>query len=79
MTKLTDLIDAVGLDNIEVQELDSCATDFVRGRNRNKITFATDQEWDFRNLAGPTEKYGLILWMDREEVEAYRRAINADH
>ena len=63
--KMSELILAVGDDNVAFQNLDHCATDLnYSAKKGTKITFGTDQPV---NLEG-TEKLGLVLWLDRKAV-----------
>lgn len=63
--KLSELIAAVGDDNVMFQNLDS---DIIRLRfanGKNEITFGTHA---MTTLNG-TEKLGLVVWLDRDAVE----------
>lgn len=63
--KLSDLILAVGDDNVVFQNLDQCAFDLNYGaKTGTRVTFGTDVPL---TLEG-TEKLGLVLWFDRRAV-----------
>lgn len=63
--KMSELILAVGDDNVQFQNLDHCASDLnYSAKNGTKITFGTEQPV---NLDG-TVKLGLVLWLDRDAV-----------
>ncbi|QDH34007.1 hypothetical protein [Porphyrobacter sp. YT40] len=66
--KMSELILAIGDDNVEFQNLDSCliAADYHH-RKGTTITFGTDKRLHPTN---GTEKLGLILWLDRDAVKA---------
>lgn len=62
---LSELILAIGDDNVVFQNLDHCASDLnYTAKRGTTITFGTDVPL---NLKG-TEKLGLVLWFDREAV-----------
>lgn len=63
--KMSELILAVGDDNVQFQNLDHCASDLnYSAKKGTKITFGTEQPV---NLNG-TEKLGLVVWLDRKLV-----------
>jgi hypothetical protein len=65
--KISDLILAIGDDNVQFQNLDHCATDLNYSAKRGtKITFGTEQPVDLKGTA----KLGLVLWLDRAAVAA---------
>lgn len=65
--KLSQLILAVGDDNVKFQNLDQCASDLnYSAKSGTKITFGTDVPIDLEGLT----KLGLVLWFDREAVRA---------
>ena len=67
MMKMSELILAIGDDNVQFQNLDHCATDLNYGsKSGSKITFGTEQPL---TLEG-TKKLGLVLWLDREAVKS---------
>lgn len=64
---LSELILAVGDENVKCQNLDQCASDIDYSAKRGtRITFGTDVSV---NLYG-TELLGLVLWFDRDAVKA---------
>ena len=66
--KMSELILAIGDDNVEFQNLDRS---MIRGkfnhRKGSEITFGTVQPLDPRT---GTKKLGLIIWLDREAVQS---------
>lgn len=64
--KMSELILAIGDDNVQFQNLDHSATALNMMGGVTDITFGTDQP---ATLTG-TEKLGLILWLDRDAVKA---------
>lgn len=66
--KMSELILAIGDDNVEFQNLDSCLTaaDYHH-RKGTTITFGTHTRLDPNK---GTEKLGLILWLNRDAVQA---------
>lgn len=63
---LSELIAKYGDDKVSYQKLDDCATKLDMNKNGTRITFVTPERL---NLNG-TEKLGLVLWLDREQVAA---------
>lgn len=67
--KITELIGAVGDENIMVQNLEQCFTEskFNGKKNATFITFGTEETF------GTTKsKVGLVLWMPRDLVKKAR-------
>ncbi len=68
MSKLTtsDLIKAVGDENVKIQNLDVAAIrlDYTR-KSGTKITFGTDQPL----LPTGTKMLGLVVWLPRDAVK----------
>ncbi len=68
---LTQLLGKIGDDNITYQNLDTDFVEFKDGKRGAKITFATGEKIDGARAmlgAGPTQKMGLIIWLDRDHV-----------
>lgn len=64
--KMSELILAIGDDNVEFQNLDHCAESLNMKGAVTKITFGTH-----RSLTpNGTDKLGLVIWLDREAVKA---------
>lgn len=64
--KLSELIAKYGDDNVQFQNLDSCAIDLKYDiKTGTKITFGTNTQI---GLDG-TKELGLIVWLDREKVK----------
>lgn len=65
--KMSELIIAIGDDNVEFQNLDHCAIDLdYTAKSGTKIRFGTHMPL----TPDGTKKLGLILWLDRDLVEA---------
>jgi hypothetical protein len=65
--KMTELLLAIGDDNIEFQNLDQCATDLnYTAKTGTKITFGTQRAI---TLDG-TDRLGLVIWLDRGAVKS---------
>jgi len=65
--KMSELILAVGDDNVQFQNLDQCAIDLNYSEKKGtKITFGTGQPIDLKG----TKMLGLVLWLDRDAVAA---------
>lgn len=65
--KLSELILAIGDDNIIAQNLDKAAITLSWGiKQGTKITFGTD----IPLTPEGTKKLGLVIWLDREAVKA---------
>jgi hypothetical protein len=65
--KMSELILAIGEDNVEFQPLDRCIKSMdYSAKNGTSITFGT--EMDITALQG-TKKLGIVLWLDRGAVE----------
>jgi hypothetical protein len=65
---IKELIEEVGIDNVGVQFLDTCATNFTYSEKRqtSKVTFETDQRFGMNGL----DKLGIVVWLPREEAMA---------
>jgi len=68
--KTSELIAAVGDDKVGVQSLDTCMIDLNWDHKKGtRITFGTDAELVDMGMSG-TKRMGLIVWMDRDAVQA---------
>lgn len=68
---LSELIAAVGDDNVRFQRLDESATELDwNHKSGGRITFATSEVITPKG----TEHFGLVLWLPRD---ALKKAINA--
>ena len=64
---LSELICTVGEDNVQFQNLDTCAISLdYSAKTGTKITFGTEQKL----TPNGTEKLGLVVWLPREAVKA---------
>lgn len=71
---LSDLILAIGDDNVGIQNLDQCATTLnYSARRGTTITFGTDQVL----TPNGTERLGMVIWLPRAKVEALLAAERA--
>lgn len=69
--KMSELILAVGDNNVVFQMLDRDAQTIDKTKHGTKISFYTDAIQAEELLgAGKTEKMGLILWLPRSRVDA---------
>jgi hypothetical protein len=68
--KMSELILAVGDENVVFQNLSNDAYTIDKTKHGTKITFYTDQVQaeEFWNV-GKTKKLGLIVWLPRERVD----------
>ncbi len=65
--KMSELILAIGDDNVEFQNLDHSATDLNWTATRgSRITFVSQQPISPEG----TQKLGLVLWLDRKAVKS---------
>jgi len=64
MMKMSELILAIGDDNVEFQNLDHSATSLNMAGGKTKITFGTTRPI----TPDGTDKLGLVLWLDRKAV-----------
>lgn len=62
--KISELILAIGDDNVQFQNLDHSADTLKLVGGTTKITFGTEEPFSFKG----TERLGLILWLDRQAV-----------
>lgn len=63
---LSELIRRYGDDKVAVQKLDDSATSLNMSEGVTKITFLTEEPLDI----GGTDRLGLIVWMERDRVQA---------
>lgn len=63
---LSELIRLYGDDKVAVQNLDDSATLLNMSNGVTKITFLTEEPLDI----GGTDRLGLIVWMERDRVQA---------
>jgi hypothetical protein len=69
--KLSELILAIGDENIAFQVLLDAAQSVVKTKAGTKITFLTDAIQPEELLHGDKpEKMGLVVWLPRDRVEA---------
>lgn len=67
MSGITELLAAVGDENIKVQYIDECTSKYqYTAKTGNKLTVHTDEELDSRGMA----RFGIILWVDRDKLAA---------
>lgn len=69
--KMSDLILAVGDDNVVFQNLLNDAHAIDKTKQGTKITFYTDAiQAEEMLCGGKTKKIGLVLWLPRDRVDA---------
>lgn len=61
---ISELILAIGDDNVQFQNLDHCAEQLNLVGTTTKITFGTEEPFSFKG----TERLGLVIWLDRQAV-----------
>jgi hypothetical protein len=66
---LPELLERVGVDNINFQLLNASMTNITATKRDSKITFLTDALTP-NNVATGTGPVGLIVWCDRAAWEA---------
>jgi hypothetical protein len=71
---LSELIAAHGNDKVEFQNLDQCADSLNMNGETTTITFGTPQ----RLKPTGTEKLGLVVWLDRERVDAILAGVKGE-
>lgn len=71
MALLHDIIKKIDHDKILVQSLNGSITDLKQSKNGTKITFLSQRTIEeLYSLDGtPSKKIGIVLWLDREDVE----------
>ena len=61
---ISELLAAIGNDNVQWQSLDQCADALTMNGDTTRITFGTEQRL---TLSG-TERYGMVIWLDRQAI-----------
>ena len=70
MSKLSDVLAAVGNENIKVQYIDECTSKYqYTAKTGNKLTVHTAEEFDSRGMV----RFGIVLWIDRDKLAASQR------
>lgn len=64
--KTSELIAAIGDENVTIQFLDSCLIRADMTKKGSKITFGSDVRLQLDKI----EKSGMIVWMDRDQLKA---------
>jgi hypothetical protein len=63
---ILDLIKKVGgVKALGVQFIDQTVINFKRMKDHNRITFVTEEDFGLKG----TEKFGVVIWMDREKAK----------
>jgi hypothetical protein len=65
---ISELVSAIGKENIQYQFLDHSIDKFQRRRQVNEITFVTDQQLD--PSGNRMDRAGIVLWVPRDQFEA---------
>lgn len=68
--KLSELIVAVGDENVTMQNLTNDAHTVDKTKHGTKITFYTDAVHAEEFLGGQPGKIGLVVWLPRDRVNA---------
>jgi hypothetical protein len=78
--KMSELILAVGDENVVFQNLLNDAQTVEKTKHGTKITFYTDSIHAEELLnGGATKKIGLVLWLPRDRVDAAVAKEKAEH
>jgi hypothetical protein len=72
--KMSELILAVGDENVVFQNLDSDAHTIDKTKHGTKITFYTNAIQAEEVLFDKSAKIGLVVWLPRDKVEAAIKA-----
>lgn len=77
--KISELIAAVGDENVRFQNLNNDAWGIDKTSKGTKITFYTDgvQAEEFLAGSGTTKNIGLVVWLPRDKVNAAMEALQA--
>ena len=70
---IIELLTAVGIENVLVQNLIDSATNFHSRKGGTAITFLTDQWTPSDAINDRPRKVGLVIWMPVELVERAER------
>lgn len=71
---LIQLLTDIGDENIKVQYIDECTSQYnYTAKRGNKLTVHTDEEFDSRGM----QRFGIVLWVDREKLKEAQRAVQA--
>lgn len=63
---ITDLLNAIGDENMRVQFIDECTSQYqFTAKNGNKLTVHTDEQF----TANGMEKFGIVIWVDRDKFK----------
>ena len=68
--KMSELILAVGDENVKFQNLLNAAQSVEKTKVGTKITFYTDAIQAEEVLFGPAKMMGLVLWLPKDRVDA---------
>ena len=71
----SDLVKAVGNDNITFQWLHDCLTDVTKTKQGSKVTFCTTGITPREVLTGETRNVCMILWIPKDR---YKEALAED-
>ena len=70
---ILELLTAVGIENVLVQNLINSATNFQARKGGTAITFMTDQITPGEIASDAPRKVGLVIWMPTEKVRQVER------
>lgn len=71
---LIQLLTAIGDESIKVQYIDECTSGMqMTKRQGNKLTVHTDERFTLRGM----DRFGFVLWVDREKLEEAESAAQA--
>ena len=73
---LTDLITAIGDENITVQILSAAVVGSKDKKNDTEVTFSTTEIKTHDIYKGLPDKEAIIIWVDRSDLEATKEALS---
>lgn len=73
---LTDLITAIGDENVSVQFLSKSVVGSKDKKRDTEVTFATNEINTNDVFKGLAEKEAIIVWVDRSDLEATIEALS---
>ena len=77
---LTELLNAIGDDNLEFQVLDKVVDtlNWSDHTKRTTIKFQTEQGIDMKTpTLGQIQKFGMVVWIDRDLLQKVRESLDA--
>lgn len=71
---MVSLVSFLGDEKIKFQVMHKCATSVSLKRNHSKVAFETEQDniQPADLMTGKPNRYGILIWVDREDFEAWQ-------